>query len=811
MKLLIAEDDLTSRTMLEVVTRKWGYDSITVEDGEAAWEVMQGEETPHLLLLDWEMPKLDGLTLCQRLRQQESSNPPFIIMLTARSETADIVAGLEAGANEYIVKPFDNMELQARLQAGRRMVDLQTNLSLAMSRLHLTASVFSHASEGITITNTEGTILEVNDSFIRITGYSRDEVLGQNPRILKSGRHGAGFYEAMWHDLIEHGHWSGEIWNKHKNGEVYAEMLTINAVRDQHSKTQHYVALFTDITAQKEHEKHLEHIAHYDALTNLPNRVLLADRLHQAMTQAHRRNQKLAVAYLDLDGFKAVNDSLGHDVGDQLLITLASRMTQALREGDTIARLGGDEFVAVMIDFADPKESLPLLTRLLAVAAQPVHVGEHLLQLSASVGVTFYPQSEEVDADQLLRQSDQAMYQAKLAGKNRYHIFDAEQDRNVRGHHESLEHIRHALTENEFVLYYQPKVNMRSGEIIGAEALIRWQHPERGLLLPGVFLPVIEDHSLAIELGEWVINSALAQMERWQAVGLDISVSVNIGALQLQQSNFTEHLSELLAAHPGVSPSALELEVLETSALEDITHVSQVMHACSEMGVNFALDDFGTGYSSLTYLKRLPAAQLKIDQSFVRDMLDDPEDLAILEGVLGLAAAFRRQVIAEGVETVEHGELLLQLGCELAQGYGIARPMPADALPAWVESWQPEQSWTNVQRVSRDDLPVLFAGVEHRAWIRLIEESLKGDCIAPPPLDHQQCRFGSWLVSEGKVLHGKHRAYQVIESLHLQIHTLAIALLELQSQERQPEALMRLSELYALRDALLKQLQQLLR
>jgi diguanylate cyclase (GGDEF)-like protein len=413
----------------------------------------------------------------------------------------------------------------------------------------------------------------------------------------------------------------------------------------------------------------------------------------QAIAQAQRRQQQLAVTYLDLDGFKAINDHHGHETGDQVLITLAKRMKEVLREGDTLARLGGDEFVAVLIDLEDTSASVPLLDRLLVAAALPVQVGDLSLQVSASLGVTFYPQTQDIEADQLLRQADQAMYQAKVAGKNRYHIFDAAQDSSIRGHHESLERIRLALAQGEFVLHYQPKVNMHSGQVIGAEALIRWQHPEKGLLAPAVFLPVIEDHPLAVDVGEWVIETALAQIESWHLAGLKLPVSVNIGARQLQQSDFVERLQAILAAHPRVHPGSIELEVLETSALADMAQVSRVIEQCNEIGVKFALDDFGTGYSSLTYLKRLRVALLKIDQSFVRDMLDDADDLAILQGVISLAAAFKRNVIAEGVETVEHGTALLLLGCELGQGYGIARPMPPGQLPEWAAAWKPDTAW----------------------------------------------------------------------------------------------------------------------
>ena len=470
-------------------------------------------------------------------------------------------------------------------------------------------------------------------------------------------------------------------------------MLTVSVVRDPAGAVLNYVALFTDITPLKKHQDELEHIAHYDALTGMPNRVLLADRLQQAMLQSQRRNSALAVAYLDLDGFKPVNDQHGHEVGDQLLVTLSQRMKASLRESDTLARIGGDEFVALLVDIGERRDCELLLSRLLQAAATPVRVDGALLQLSASIGVTLYPQ-DNADADQLVRHADQAMYLAKQAGKNRFHLFDVAQDAAIQSQRESLEHIRVALDRQEFVLYYQPKVNMRTGAIIGAEALIRWQHPERGLLAPAAFLPVIEGQPISIEIGEWVIQTALAQMALWRGAGLDIGVSVNIGALQLQQPGFVARLGTLLAAHPTVPAQSLELEILETSALEDMAQISQVMHACQAIGVRFALDDFGTGYSSLTYLKRLPAELLKIDQSFVRDMLTDVDDLAIVKGVIGLASAFRRSVIAEGVETVAHGQTLLALGCDLAQGYGIARPMPAADLPGWARQWRPDVSWS---------------------------------------------------------------------------------------------------------------------
>ena len=569
-----------------------------------------------------------------------------------------------------------------------------TERKKAEEKITLAANVFSHAREGIIITDTTGTIIDVNNTFTTTTGYSREEVIGQNPRILQSGRQSPQFYADMWQALLKEDYWSGEVWNRRKNGEVYAEIKTISAVRDEQGITTHYVALGNDITQMKEHQNQLEHIAHYDVLTSLPNRVLLADRLSQAMLQCSRHNQSLAVVFLDLDGFKVVNDAHGHDVGDELLIALSLRMKEALREGDTLARFGGDEFVAVLADLSTVEDCEPILERFLLAASEPVTIDDVVLKVSASIGVTLYPQ-DNVVADQLMRHADQAMYVAKELGKNRYHLFDTAEDNAVKVQRESLEAIRGALNNQQFVLYYQPKVNMKTGSVTGFEALIRWQHPERGLLNPIDFLPVIENHPMSIEMGEWVIDSALSQISQWQAMGLNLSlnISVNIAAVQLQQPDFTQRLTTLLASHPDVEPYNLELEVLETSALEDVLHVSRIMNACMALGVNFALDDFGTGYSSLTYLRRLPANIIKIDQTFIRDMLHDPDDLAIVEGVIALAQSFKRDVIAEGVETIEHGTALLQLGCDLAQGYGIARPMPASDIPAWISDWKPDVSW----------------------------------------------------------------------------------------------------------------------
>ena len=433
----------------------------------------------------------------------------------------------------------------------------------------------------------------------------------------------------------------------------------------------------------------------------LGGRGVLTQYLHQAMQSLPAHGQVLALAVLDVDDFKPINERFGALVGDALLAAIAGQIEQVLRPSDRLFSLGGDEFVVVLTGLQSGEECLPSLNQLLRVCAQPVAVNGHCLQVSVSAGVSIFPQCQSVDADQLLRQADQAMYEAKLAGKNRFLVFDAERDRTVRGRHESVELIQAALADGEFTLYFQPQVNMRTREWVGVEALIRWQHPQEGLLAPARFLPFIEGHPLYVEMGEWVIRQALRQIQDWQLQGRSIPVSVNIGAMQIQQPDFFQRLQLLMTEFPDVPGSLLTLEILETSALEDIETVAAVIQRCAELGVEFALDDFGTGYSSLTYLKRLPIPWVKVDQSFVRDMLTDKDNMSILDGVLWIMRQLKRTALAEGVETLEHARVLMDLGCEFAQGYGIGRPMPADQLPAWLKWWENDPDWQQIATVPR--------------------------------------------------------------------------------------------------------------
>jgi diguanylate cyclase (GGDEF)-like protein/PAS domain S-box-containing protein len=688
---ILAIDDMPANLALLGLALQDDY-AIQIATSGAKGLELAHDDPPDLVLLDIMMPEMDGYETCRRFKADPVLRDIPIIFVTALTEKNAEAIGFTLGATDYLTKPVDIEIARLRIRNLLEREQLRQELQRKEAAQRLAASVFAYTHDGIVITDADNSIIDINSAFTRITGYERDEVIGKNPRLLKSGRQNTDFYKAMWQSLLQVDHWSGELWNRDKNGSIYAALTSISVVRNDQGGIDHFIGLFADITPLKKHEYDLERIAHFDPLTGIPNRVLLADRLAQAIAHARRSGNMMAVCYLDLDGFKPVNDQFGHEVGDQLLIEISLRIKDCLRAADTVARIGGDEFVLLLLDVSDIKECEAVLERILSAVAEPAMIAGNSLSVSASLGFTVYP-NDVADADILMRHADQAMYVAKQRGKNRYHLFDQELDRMAVVRGETLARIESALLNNEFVLYFQPKVNMRLGKVLGAEALIRWQHPERGLLLPSAFLPDIEGTDLVVAIGNWVLSSALDHLENWQKMGLNILVSINIAPRHLLHHDFYKILKTSFDNHHLMHPECLELEILETAALEDIGRVSAVMKDCQKLGVSFALDDFGTGYSSLTYLKALPAETLKIDQSFVRDMLRDPEDLAIVEGIIKLTSTFRRQVIAEGVETAEHGLLLLKLGCDNAQGYGIARPMPADALPQWIASWFLDQAW----------------------------------------------------------------------------------------------------------------------
>lgn len=615
-----------------------------------------------------------------------------------------LVPDLPADAGETVGLRRDGGSFPIQVRVGAlhfgdesyRVVSIQDltarKVAEAESRLH--GEIFTHAQEGVLVTDTSGTILSANPAFCRMTGYELDELVGSPSGFLRSGRHPDDFYGDMWEVLHRDGHWSGEICNRRRDGDVIPQWVSISAVRDANGSVGNYVGVYMDISALKRHEEALRHMAHHDALTGLPNRLLLADRLDVALAKARRTGKMVAVAYVDLDGFKPVNDRLGHHVGDSVLIQAGRRLLDSVAADDTVARLGGDEYVLVMQDMDDDQQCRQRLSQVLTAMAEPMRFldEDSAISITASIGAALYP-NDDSDPDTLLRHADRAMYQAKQEGRNRLAMFDPQLDLQGTLRRNTMKSVRLALEDGQFVLFYQPKVNMRLGTVVGAEALIRWLHPERGLLPPAEFLPLIEDDSLDLAIGEWVTRSSLAQMAAWKRAGAVIPVSVNVAASHLLSNDFAGRLEEILAEFPDVPPRMLQLEVVETAALEDIGRAREVLEACRALGVSVALDDFGTGYSSLTYLRHLPIDTLKIDRSFVLNLPDDMDDLTIVRGVIVLAAGFGRDVLAEGIEKTEHGDMLLELGCELGQGYRIAPPMPAGDFLGWLAAWQPEESW----------------------------------------------------------------------------------------------------------------------
>ncbi len=634
------------------------------------------EPVPDLILCDWHLPRFSGQRALALLRER-CLDIPFVIVSGGIGEEAAVEA-LRLGANDYVMK-----DRPARLgEAVRRALEekrLREAHERDQAQLRLAERIFQSTAEGIKVTDASGHIVWVNSAFETITGYCAAEVLGRNLRFLNSGRQDAAFYRSLWATLLETGHWRGEIWNRRKHGEIYPEWLTISAVPDGQERVAHYVGVFSDISHIKEAQKQIDFLAYHDALTHLPNRTLFRDRLSHALAHARREARTLALLFIDLDRFKIVNDTLGHPVGDELLLQVSRRMSEVIRADDTLARLGGDEFVLLLEEGDSAQRAAFVAHKLLECLDRPMRISGHELIVTASLGISLYPTDGE-DADTLIRHADRAMYEAKQRGRNNFQFFTQSL---TEGAFERLvmeNSLRGAVGRGELILHYQPQIDLISGCLIGVEALVRWQHPEEGLVPPSRFIPLAEEIGIIGDLGAWVLRAACRQLADWDAQGFRVPrVGVNLSVKQIDDAGLAELVASALR-ESGLGENRLELEVTESMLMRGPDSTRAILSTIKAMGVELTVDDFGTGYSNLAYLKLLPLDRLKIDQSFVRDIGRDGNDEAIVRAIIALARSLGLETVAEGVEEAHQAEFLLREGCDIVQGYLYSRPFPAEQL-----------------------------------------------------------------------------------------------------------------------------------
>ena len=592
------------------------------------------------------------------------------------------------GRGEYV--ELNNADLTSGgkeiQQLGHSYNEMLEERHKADANLRHAGIVFDEAIEGIFITDGKGRIIRVNRAFSDITGYDEDEALGNTPKLLQSEHHDIHFYVNFWYELLKEDRWQGEFWNRHKSGEIYVCWENITTIRNEHGDIINYICIFSDITEKKNSEEHVRHLAHHDALTDLPNRVLFNERVTHGLARAHREANKVAVMFLDLDRFKQINDSLGHPVGDDLLKALARRLASIVREDDTVARIGGDEFTILLEGVDNVQDVATVAAKIIESFNHPYTLSGHELIMTASVGISLYPDDGN-DVDTLLQNADAAMYRAKEKGRNNYQFYTTELSDSALYQLTLETQLRRALERNELELYYQPQLSLDNDQLVGAETLLRWHNPDKGMISPAIFIPLLEETGLILPIGEWVLRTACQQAMSWMEEGIIFGVvSVNISGIQLERGDLLETVTAVLK-ETGLAPEKLELEITESAIMHDTECVIETLEMLQKMGVKLAIDDFGTGYSSLSYLKRLPLHKLKIDQTFVADITVDDNDEAIVRTILALASSLQLDVIAEGVETEEQQAKLLAMGCREVQGYLHSKPLPADEFLVWVKKF----------------------------------------------------------------------------------------------------------------------------
>ncbi len=644
--------------------------------------------------------------------------------------------------------------------------DSRKRLRDANDELLLAEMVFRHANEGILVTNAKGHVIKANPAFSWISGHELKTIIGKTPFELTVEGQSPNTRREMHRQLAETGEWSGELWNQRPDGQRYAQKASIAAIKDPDGTVQNYSAVFSDITQLKEHQHELERIAHFDPLTELPNRVLLRERLSDAIEKVKRTKGWGAVFFFDLDGFKEINDRYGHEFGDQLLTTISQRLLSQFRSSDTVARLGGDEFIGVVSDYETPDDYKSLAERVLAETCKPIDLGDKSVAISTSVGIAAFSADTDITPDQLLRQSDSAMYQSKLEGKNRYTLFNPKTEIEITTFNNKINAFSRAIDNDELEFHYQPKVDVISGRVHSAEALVRWNHPEDGFLHPVSFLDVTENIGVSLKLDTWALENAFKTAANWRAAGLEVPISVNIDPRNLTSNWLYDTLKRLLSEHETIAPSLLDIEVLENETAVGNASVALAIEQCQELGVSFSIDDFGTGYSTLTHLRHLPADHVKIDQTFVRDATASLDDLAIVDAVLGLAGALNREVIAEGVETKDHQNLLISLGTSILQGYSIARPLPYDRFLNWMATFAPDPDWNKLQHLSKRHVKLLYLQVELRNWIATLSGEKKSSHGLPceHSADKMASTYWPWLNREGVKLFGDSEHFTVLST-----------------------------------------------
>ncbi len=577
-------------------------------------------------------------------------------------------------------------ERTARLDEVNRSLRHEVDERIkAEDQLRLTSTVFEHTSEAIIITDADALIIDCNQAFVDITGYSLAEIRGKNPRVTSSGRHDLAFFQAMWQSINQLGNWSGEIWDRRKNGEIYPKWLSINAVSDSEGAVSHYIGVFTDISDLKDTERRLEELVFMDALTGLPNRQLFNDRLNQELSHAHRHESRVALFFIDLDQFKQVNDTLGHQVGDWLLQEVAKRLQSCVRENDTVARLGGDEFTVILTDIASSKVVADIAGKIIGVISKPMSLRGHELFISASIGISLYP-DDHTDKEALIRYADAAMYDAKEKGRGNFQFFSEEINLRNQQRRRLENNLRRAIRDEEFELYYQPQMDIATNEIIGSEALIRWNDPNGDQVPSSEFIPFAEENGMILEIGAWVIVEACKHLRRCLDAGrVPVRVAINLSAVQFKDDGLVEMIQSVLKRE-RLSADLIELEITESAFMENADEAVVILERLSALGIRISIDDFGTGYSSLAYLKKFPVDSLKIDQDFIRGLPDNSDDAVLTTAITKLAISLGIGVLAEGVETRQQVEFLRRQGCRYAQGFYFSRPLPEDEFAAFVSS-----------------------------------------------------------------------------------------------------------------------------